>query len=90
MVSEVEVCQMSPWRRHLQTPVGTPGFLLRPSHVSGMPPQGVVKWCQLLRGVPQARGSHTAGVPLPREFFWSKRDNLGIQIIGVRSFRILL
>ena len=58
MVSKVEVCQMSPWRRHLRTPVGTPGFLLQPSHVSRMPPQGVVKWCQLLRG------PHTIGAPL--------------------------
>ena len=29
-----------------------------------MPLQGVVKWCQLLGGVPLVRGSHTAGAPL--------------------------
>ena len=66
MVSEVEVCQTSPWRRHLQTPVGTPGFLLQLSHVSGMPPRGIVKWL-LLGCVPLVGGSHTAGVPLPPE-----------------------
>ena len=64
MASEVVACQTSPWRRHLQIPIGTPGFSLQPSHVSGMPLQGIVKWWQLLGGVPQVGGSHTAGAPL--------------------------
>ena len=64
MVSEVEVRQTSPWRRHLRTPVGTLGFLLQLSRFSGMPLQGIVKWCQLLGGVPPVGGSHTAGVLL--------------------------
>ena len=70
MVSEVEVHQTSPWRRHLRTPVGILGSLLWPSHVSGMPPQGIVKWCQSPGDVPWVRGSHTAGVPLPSECLW--------------------
>ena len=49
------------------TPVGILGFLLQPSCVSGMTLQGVVKWCQLFRGGPLVRDSHTGGVPLPPE-----------------------
>ena len=64
MASEAVACQTSPWRRHLQIPIGTPGFLLQPSRVSRMPPQGIAKWWQLLGGVPQVGGSHTAGAPL--------------------------
>ena len=64
MASEVVACQMSPWRRQLQIPIGTLGFSLQPSHVSGMPLQGVAKWWQLLGGVLRVRGSHTAGAPL--------------------------
>ena len=64
MATEVVVCQTSPWRRHFQTPIGTLGFLLWPSCVSRMPWQGIVKWCQLLGGVPPVGGSHTAGAPL--------------------------
>ena len=64
MASEVAACQTSLWRRHFQTPIGTPGFSLQPSCVSRMPPQGIVKWWQLLKGVPLVGGSHTAGAPL--------------------------